>query len=58
MEPICDWFYFCDEPAIGTTPHPKLGDVFVCRRCSKRLDLPVTPFEGGREYAGSLREEK
>ena len=58
MEPICDWFYFCDGPAIGTTPHPTLGDVFVCRRCASRLKLVVTPFEGGRDYTGSLTTTK
>lgn len=33
----CQWFLLCDNPAVTTEPHPKLGDVPICRRCADKL---------------------
>lgn len=43
--PICEWYAMCANPAVGTTPHPVLGDVPICQRCADRHDLPVTSDE-------------
>jgi hypothetical protein len=32
---VCQWFAGCGRPATGTTPHPILGDVPTCDRCSE-----------------------
>jgi hypothetical protein len=41
---ICRWFALCDHEAVGTVPHPVLGDVPACQRCVDKLDLPVKLF--------------
>jgi hypothetical protein len=41
---ICEWFATCDHAAVGTTPHPVLGDLPVCQRCADKLGLDVTPL--------------
>ncbi len=38
---ICEWYLLCDHDAVGTTPHPVLGDVPICQRCADKHDLPV-----------------
>jgi hypothetical protein len=41
---VCDWFALCENDAVGTTPHPILGDVLVCARCAERFELVVEPL--------------
>jgi hypothetical protein len=36
---VCEWFALCDNPAVGTLPHPVLGDVPVCDRCADKVGL-------------------
>ena len=31
---LCDWFLLCANNAVRNEPHPVLGDVAVCQRCS------------------------
>ena len=33
----CQWFYLCDHEATRTEPHPILGDVPICQRCTDKL---------------------
>lgn len=40
---ICQWYARCYNPIAGTTPHPILGDVPICKRCADKHDLPITP---------------
>ncbi len=36
--PVCEWFALCANPAIREEPHPILGAVPICDRCSKKLE--------------------
>lgn len=45
MSPICCWFLFCTNVAIGTSKHAFLGDVPVCGRCAAKLGLVVTEWK-------------
>ena len=42
---MCAWYVLCDNEAIGTTPHPILGDVDICQRCADKHELPIEPFK-------------
>jgi hypothetical protein len=33
----CAWFAWCENEAVMTEPHPILGDVPICGRCSDKL---------------------
>lgn len=34
----CRQFYLCMNVAVGTLPHPILGDVPSCQRCADKLE--------------------
>jgi hypothetical protein len=38
----CEWYALCTNLAVGTTPHPILGDVPICERCAAKHELPIT----------------
>jgi hypothetical protein len=42
---VCQWFLLCDHDAVGTVPHPILGDVPTCQRCADKFDLPIVVQE-------------
>lgn len=35
---LCRWFALCVNEATRTEPHPTLGDVKICDRCTNRLE--------------------
>lgn len=39
---MCAWYALCDHLAVGTTPHPILGNVPICERCADKHGLPIT----------------
>lgn len=41
---LCEWYALCMNAAVGTTPHPVLGDVPICVRCAKKHELNVTVY--------------
>src|SRR4051812_39144668 len=45
MTKTCEWFALCTREAVGTAPHPVLGDVPVCMPCANNMGLVVEPFE-------------
>jgi hypothetical protein len=51
----CQWYARCYNPIAGTTPHPILGDVPICKRCATKHDLPITPLEEGETVVPTNR---
>ena len=41
----CDWYWLCENEAVGVTPHPVLGAVRICQRCADKHGLPVEEDE-------------
>lgn len=45
MDPqLCEWYALCMNPAVGTTPHPILGNVPICQRCADKHALVITRY--------------
>jgi len=38
MKRRCEWFLLCKNQATKTEPHPILGEVPICERCSTKLE--------------------
>jgi hypothetical protein len=34
----CQWFLLCTNPATSTMPHPILGAVPICQRCTDKVE--------------------
>jgi len=38
VEPICQWFGLCGNPATSTERHFLVGDVPICETCADKLE--------------------
>lgn len=41
---MCEWYALCTNAAVGTTKHPIIGPVPICKRCADKHGLIIQPY--------------